>query len=201
LLAIALLFTFGLAAIPSTSAQSCDTPAIVKDLVKRLKDECKKLDGPQAETSTCTANRAKLLKMIEKWNELVGNSALRIGPREMEFGVEQTGTLVAPADRRFVSQIIEPGKGATITVTKRAASVGPSKTRGVCVVNICAVDLDTGAETGLATHTFESNADIGAQTVKTFSSAQVGNKILIVRLDGKGGIGDRFPFSFKAAKN
>lgn len=201
LLAIALLLAVVFAAIPSTNAQNCDTPAFVKDLVKKLKDECKKLEGAEAETSTCTAKRDKLLKMITKWNELVGNSPLRLGPRDMEFGVLQTGTLVAPANRRFVSQIIEPGKGASITVTKREATIPPKKTKGICVVNICAVDLNTGAETSLATHTFDSNADIGAQVVKTFSASQVGNKVIIVLLDGKGGIGDRFPYSFKATKD
>lgn len=201
ILAIALVAAIGFAAIPSTEAQNCDIPAFVKDLVKKLKDECKKLEGPDAETSKCTAKRARFLELVQKWNTLVGNSPLRIGPREMEFGIPQTGTLVAPGDRRFVSQLIEPDKGATVTVTKQAASLGRDKTRGICVVNICAIDLDSGAESKLATHTFDSNADIGAQMVKSFSSSQVGNKVLIVRLDGKGGLGDRFPYSFKAAKN
>ena len=201
LLALALLAAIGFAAIPSTEAQNCDTPAFVKDLVKKLKDECKKLEGPDAETSKCTAKRARFLELVRKWNELVGNSPLRLGPREMDFNVEQTGTLVAPGNRRFVSQLIEPDKGASVTVTKRAATVGREKTRGICVVSICAVDLDTGVESNLASHTFNSNADIGAQVVKSFSASQVGNKVLIVKLDGKGGIGDRFPFAFKATKN
>jgi hypothetical protein len=199
LLAIALLFAICFAASPGADAQSCDTPAIVKDLVKKLKDECKKLEGPDAETSKCTEKRARLLQMIAKWNELVGNSPLRIGPREMEFGIEQTGVLITPGDRRFISQIIEPDKGASVTVIKRAATVGPEKTRGECIVSICAVDLNTGAETSLATHTFVENADVGTQMVKDFSASQVGNKVLIVRLDGKG-VGARFPFSFKATK-
>jgi hypothetical protein len=201
LLAITLLFAIAFAALPSADAQSCDIPAFVKDLVKKLKDECKKLEGPDAETSKCTAKRARFLELVQKWNTLVGNSQLRLGPREMEFGVTQTGTLVAPADRRFVSQLIEPDKGATITVTKQEATIPPKKTKGICVVNICAIDLDTGAETGLATHTFDSNADIGASVSKSFSASQVGNKVIIVRLDGKGGVGDRFPYSFKSTKN
>lgn len=200
LLTTALMFAIGIAIIPSSNAQDCDIPNVVKDLVKKLNDECKKLEGEDAKTSTCTKKQARLVKMVEKWNSLVGNSSLRIGPREMEFGIEQTGSLLTPGDRRFVSQIIEPGKGVTVNVTKRAASIGDDDTKGGCVVNICAVDLDTGAESKLATHTFEGNASIGTQMNKSFSSSQVGNKVLIVRLDGKG-VGKRFPYSFKATKN
>ena len=65
LLAISLVFAIGVVALPSASAQSCDIPAFVKDFVKNLRDECKKLEGPNATTSTCTKKQAALLKLVE----------------------------------------------------------------------------------------------------------------------------------------
>ena len=176
LIAITLLVAVGFVAIPAASADSCDIPAFVKDFVKNLKDECKKLEGPQASTSTCTKKQATLLKLVDKWNTLVQNSPLRLGPRDIAFGQDQLGTVIAPGDRRFVSQPIEPTKGVTISVKKRAPAVGDEPTKGGCVVTVCAVDLDSAAETSLASFTFESDAKVGTEFNKSFSAAQVGKR-------------------------
>ncbi len=200
-LTVTMLCAIAIAALPSADAQSCQIPSVITDLVKKLKEECKKVDPTAENTSKCTENRQKFLQLVEKWNTLVGNSSLRLGPRDMEWNTDQNGTLVAPGDRRFVSQLIEKGKGVTITVTKKEPVVGPKDTKGGCVVSICAVDLDTGAETNLATHTFENGAKAGTSMTKTFSASQAGNKILVVKLDGKGSVGDRFPYTFRPTKN
>jgi hypothetical protein len=199
LLAITLLFAVGVVALPSANA-ACDIPAFIKEFVKNLKDECKKLEGPQASTSTCTKKQASLLKLVDKWNGLVSNSPLRLGPRDTAFGQDQVGTIVAPGDRRFVTQPIEPTKGVTISVKKRAPLVGENPTKGGCVVSVCAVDLDSAAETTLTSFTFESDAKVGTEFLKSFSASQVGNKVIIVKLDGKG-IAARFPYTYKATKN
>lgn len=200
LLAISLVFAIGVVALPSVNAQSCDIPAFIKDFVKNLKEECKKLEGPQAATSTCTKKEAQLLKIVEKWNSLVANSPLRLGPRDTAFGQDQFGTVIAPADRRFVSQPIEPTKGVTISVKKRAPIAGDQPTKGGCVVTVCAVDLDSAAETSLASFTFDPDAKVGTEFNKSFTSSQVGNKVIIVKLDGKG-LAARFPYTYKATKN
>lgn len=200
LIAIALVLAVGFVTLPSASAQSCDIPGFVKDFVKNLKDECKKLEGPQASTSTCTKKEQRLLQLIEKWNTLVQNSPLRLGPRETAFGSEQVGTVIAPGDRRFVSQPIEPNKGVTISVKKRAPIAGDQPTKGGCFVTVCAVDLDSSAETSLASFTFEPDAKVGTEFSKSFPSSQVGNKVIIVKLDGKG-LAARFPYTYKATKN
>ena len=200
LLAISLVFAIGVVALPSASAESCDIPGFVKDFVKNLKEECKKLEGPQASTSTCTKKQASLVKLVEKWNSLVQNSPLKLGPRDTAFGSEQFGTVIAPGDRRFVSQPIEPTKGVTISVKKRAPLVGDKPTKGGCVVTVCAVDLETAAETSLASFTFESDVKEGTEFSKSFSASQVGNKVIIVKLDGKG-LAARFPYTYKATKN
>lgn len=200
MIAITLLLAVGFVALPSASADSCDIPAFVKDFVKNLRDECKKLEGPNAATSTCTKKQATLLKLVDKWNGLVQNSPLRLGPRDTAFGQDQFGTVVAPGDRRFVSQPIEPGKGVTISVKKRAPVVGDEPTKGGCVVTVCAVDLDSAAETSLASFTFEKDDKVGTEFSKSFSASQVGNKVVIVKLDGKG-IAARFPYTYRATKN
>lgn len=199
LIAITLLFAVGFVALPSANA-ACDIPAFVKEFVKKIKDECKKLEGANAETSTCTKKQAALLKLVEKWNGLVQNSPLRLGPRDTAFGQDQVGTIVAPADRRFVTQPIEPTKGVTISVKKRAAAIGDKDTKGGCVVTVCAVDLDSATESSLASFTFESDAKVGTEFSKSFSASQVGNKVIIVKLDGKG-LAARFPYTYKATKN
>ena len=196
LLIATLMFTLlaGFAGVPAANAQDCNVPTAVASLIKQLRDECKKLEGDQANTSTCTSKRASFLKLVDAWNRLVSGSSLQIGPRDMEFGSVQTGNLLAPADRRFISQLIEPEKGVTISVKK----TGDGKAD--CIVNICAVDLNTGAETKLSRDTIDGNAAVGTEVKRSFTSAQVGNKIVIVRLDGKG-VGKRFPYSFTATKN
>ena len=200
LLAISLVFAIGVVALPSASAQSCDIPAFVKDFVKNLRDECKKLEGPNAATSTCTKKQAALLKLVDKWNGLVQNSPLRLSPRDTTFGQDQLGTVIAPGDRRFVSQPIEPGKGVTISVKKRAPAIGEKDTKGGCVVTVCAVDLDSASESSLASFTFDPDAKVGTEFSKSFSTSQVGNKVIIVKLDGKG-IAARFPYTYRATKN
>lgn len=200
LLAISLVFAIGVVALPSASAQSCDIPAFVKDFVKNLRDECKKLEGPNATTSTCTKKQAALLKLVDKWNGLVQNSPLRLSPRDTTFGQDQLGTVIAPGDRRFVSQPIEPGKGVTISVKKRAPAIGEKDTKGGCVVTVCAVDLDSASESSLASFTFDPDAKVGTEFSKSFSTSQVGNKVIIVKLDGKG-IAARFPYTYRATKN
>jgi hypothetical protein len=200
LLVISLVFAIGVVALPSASADTCDIPGFVKDFVKNLKEECKKLEGAQASTSTCTKKQASLLKLIEKWNGLVQNSPLRLGPRDTAFGSDQFGTVIAPGDRRFITQPIEPTKGVTISVKKRAPLAGDQPTKGGCVVTVCSVDLDSATETSLASFTFEADAKVGTEFTKTFSASQVGNKVITVKLDGKG-LAARFPYTYKATKN
>ena len=183
----------GITVVPA-SAQDCNVPNSLAGLIKQLRDECKKLEGAEANTSTCTSKRSTFLKLVDAWNSIVSGSSLQIGPRDMQWATPQTGNLLAPADRRFISQLIEEGKGVTVSVKKREDG------RADCIVNICAVDLNTGAETKLSSDTIDGNAAVGTELKKTFSASQVGNKILVVRLDGKG-VGKRFPYTFTATKN
>lgn len=184
----------GFAGVPNVSAQDCNVPSSLASLIKQLRDECKKLEGDQANTSTCTSKRSTFLKLVDAWNGIVSGSSLQIGPRDMAWGTPQTGNLLAPADRRFISQLIEEGKGVTISVKKSGDG------KADCIVNICAVDLNTGAESKLSSDTIDGNAAVGAEIKKTFSASQVGNKVLVVRLDGKG-VAKRFPYTFTATKN
>src|SRR6185295_11406671 len=111
----------------------------------------------------------RLVQLVEKWNSLVQNSPLRLGPRDTAFGSEQFGTVIAPADRRFVSQPIEPGKGVTISIKKRAPLAGDQPTKGGCVVTVCSVDLDSATESSLASFTFDPDAKVGTEFTKTFA--------------------------------
>jgi hypothetical protein len=187
------VFTFSFVSMPAANAQ-CNVPPVVKELAKKLADKCKALEGTSSKFADCSKKIATFKTLMQSWNELVGNSSLKLGPRDMEWNTPQTGNLVAPADRRFVSQLIEEGKGATITVKKTGDG------RASCEVYICAVDIDTQAETSLGSFTFDDNAKPGEVQSKSFSAAQVGKKVIVVRLNGKG-LASRFPYEFKASKN
>ena len=187
------VFTFSFASTPSANAQ-CNVPPVVKDLAKKVAEKCKSLEGTNSKFADCSKKIQTFKTLVETWNGLVGNSSLKIGPRDMAWDTPQTGNLVAPIDRRFISQLIEDGKGATITVKKTGEG------KATCEVYVCAVDIDTQAETSLASFTFDGNANVGAQFSKSFSAAQVGKKVIVVRLNSKG-LAARFPFEFKASKN
>lgn len=187
------VFTFSFASTPTANAQ-CNVPPVVKDLAKKLADKCKSLEGTNSKFADCSKKITTFKTLVQSWNELVGNSSLKIGPREMAWDTPQVGNLVAPIDRRFVSQLIEEGKGATISVKKTGEG------RAVCEVYICAVDIDTQAETSLGSFTFDNDAKPGTVQTKSFSASQVGKKVIVVRLNSKG-LAARFPFEFKASKN
>ncbi|HKS43186.1 MAG TPA: hypothetical protein VJX74_21405 [Blastocatellia bacterium] len=187
------VFTFSFASMPTANAQ-CNVPPVVKELAKKLADKCKSLEGTNSKFADCSKKITTFKTLVQSWNELVGNSSLKIGPREMAWDTPQIGNLVAPIDRRFVSQLIEEGKGATISVKKTGEG------RAVCEVYICAVDIDTQAETSLGSFTFDNDAKPGTVQTKSFSASQVGKKVIVVRLNSKG-LAARFPFEFKASKN
>jgi hypothetical protein len=187
------VFTFSFALMPSANAQ-CNVPPVVKELAKKLAEKCKSLEGTSSKFADCSKKISTFKTLVQSWNELVGNSSLKIGPRDMAWDTPQIGNLVAPIDRRFVSQLIEEGKGATISVKKTGEG------RAVCEVYICAVDIDTQAETSLGSFTFDKDANPGTVQTKSFSASQVGKKVIVVRLNSKG-LAARFPFEFKASKN
>jgi len=187
------VFTFSFVSMPSANAQ-CNVPPVVKDLAKKLAEKCKALEGTNSKFADCSKKITTFKTLVQSWNELVGNSSLKIGPREMAWDTPQIGNLVAPIDRRFVSQLIEEGKGATISVKKTGEG------KAVCEVYICAVDIDTQAETSLGSFTFDKDANPGTVQTKSFSASQVGKKVIVVRLNSKG-LAARFPFEFKASKN
>ncbi len=187
------VFTFSFVSMPTADAQ-CNVPPVLKELAKKLSDKCKSLEGTNSKFADCSKKIETFKNLTQTWNNLVGNSSLKIGPRDMEWNTPQIGNLVAPADRRFISQPLEEGKGATISVKKTADG------RAACEVYICAVDIDTQAESTLGSFTFDNDAKVGTVLSKSFSGAQVGKKIIVVRLNGKG-IASRFPYEFKAVKN
>jgi hypothetical protein len=188
------LFTVIFTSTPNANAQNCQTPPVLKELAKKLAEKCKSLEGSNSKFADCSKKIQVFKQLEDAWNSLVGNSSLKIGPREMEWNTVQTGNILAPGDRRFISKPIEDGKGATINIKKSGEG------RAELVVNVCAVDIDTQAETNLASFTFDSDAKVGSTFNKSFSAAQVGKKIIVVFLNGKG-LAKRFPLEFKASKN
>jgi len=112
-LKLATLLALGVAmiAIPSTIAitaanADCGVPAIVKDLLKKASEECKKQEGSDATLKECSSKPSILVAIANTWNSIVGpDSAAVIGPRLNKFGTPQDGRILNPGTRLFYTQV------------------------------------------------------------------------------------------------
>ncbi|HXG93698.1 MAG TPA: hypothetical protein VNN73_15240 [Blastocatellia bacterium] len=177
-----------LTALPAAFAADCKTPGALLDLMKKISQECKNDGG--TDLKNCVEDPSKYAKLVRAWNSFVGNGPLHIGPRQIEFGVAQRGNLVAPGDRRFIS---EPLDKDSVTISVKKTGEG----KAICELSICKVDAN-GVVTNIGSFTFPSDAPVGKEFSQTFTGVKA--CALDVLLNGKGGIGARFPMEFKATK-
>ncbi|HWP42959.1 MAG TPA: hypothetical protein VNO14_06980 [Blastocatellia bacterium] len=178
------------AAMPSARADECKSlTQIATSIFSKFAEECKK-EG-EADTKKCTLS-AKFRAIVERLNAFANNSWATLGPRKIEFGTTQTGTLIIPGDRTFLSSTPLDKNSATITITKKDG-------RGGAVVTICKVN-DKGVYTKLKEFRFDTG-DPKSPVTRTETVSGVQNHILQVRLDGQGGgPGSRLAFDFKVTK-
>jgi hypothetical protein len=187
LFALTLVLGFMSASSVGVFAQ-CDSGAI-GELIKKMVAECKK-EGA-ANTAQCVQDDSKLAKVARALNTLTGNGSLTIGPRYIEFGKNQDGTVQAPGNRTFVSGAPLEKNGASFSLTHHDGNAKLG-------VTVCKID-GTGKATRLENFTLDGSSMKDGETVSKSYSGLKG-QFLQVFLDGQGVL-KKFKLTFKATQN
>src|ERR1044071_5977080 len=209
-----MLLALNQAAAPEAKAQNCKSPAqIVTNIWKKWGDTiiavgcvaksaaatsaAAPVTGGASLVATatlslqCIRNTQKYKESIEKmvtlFNDLADNGPATLGPRRIEFGNPQTGVLVGPMDRTFVSVYPLDKDSVTFRVKKIE---GDSKVEGV----ICKINTQ-GTVTNLAVFETGDNDPDGKEYVKTVTG--VSNHLVQIRLNGKSAV-KKFRYQFRA---
>ena len=196
-LKLATLLALGIAmiAIPSTIAitaanADCGVPSIVKDLLKKASEECKKQEGSDATLKECSSKPSILVAIANTWNSIVGpDSAAVIGPRLNKFGTPQDGRILNPGTRLFYTQVSDKDT-VSFKVKKRGGKAG-------CDISICAVD-ENGNSSSLGKVSFPADAEVGKEISQSVNLSK--GKVLQLFFDGNGGPGKVFEFTLTTSK-
>jgi hypothetical protein len=191
------LLTLGLAiiAIPSTIAitsanADCGVPSVVKDLLKKASEECKKQEGSDATLKECSNKPSILVAIKNIWNQIVGpDSAATIGPRLNNFNVAQNGKALVPGGRLFYTQVSDKDT-VSFKITKRGGKAG-------CDISICAVD-ENGVPTPLGKVSFAPDAEVGKEISQSVNLSK--GKVLQLYFDPNGGLARAFEFTLLTSK-
>jgi hypothetical protein len=129
-------------------------------------------------------------KMVDYFNEKANNGWATIGPRRIDFGSTQEGTLIGPGERVFLSPAPLDKDSVTIHVKKLGG-------KGKSTVVVCKID-ENNVQTKLEEFEFaEGDDNTGQEITKTVSG--VSNRLLQVHLAGKS-LTREFHYSFNASK-
>ena len=130
-------------------------------------------------SAQCIKNASKYKEaaeaMVGVFNALADNGPATIGPRRIEFGSRQNGTLIGRVDRTFISVYPMDKPSVTFKIKKLDGE-------GSIDAVICKVDAD-GRLTNLATVSFSENDPNGKEVSKSVSGVE--NQLVQIRLDGK----------------
>ncbi|MGA9774132.1 MAG: hypothetical protein WBV94_34190 [Blastocatellia bacterium] len=211
-----IMLALGATAAPATKAQNCKSPAqIVNNIWKKWGDTIiavgcvaksaaataatapvtggASLVATATLSATCIKNTQKYKEAIEKmvslFNDLADNGPATLGPRRIEFGNLQTGVLLGPMDRTFVSVYPMDKDSVTFRVKKVE---GESKVEVV----ICKINTQ-GTVTNLAVFETDDDDPDGKEYVRTVTG--VSNHLVQIRLNGKSAV-KKFKYQFRATK-
>lgn len=211
-----MILAFGVTTVPKAEAQNCKSPAqIVSNIWKKWGDTIiavgcvaksaaataatapvtggASLVATATLSATCIKNTQKYKEAIEKmvslFNDLADNGPATLGPRRIEFGDLQTGVLLGPMDRTFVSVYPMDKDSVTFRIKKVE---GESKVEVV----ICKINTQ-GTVTNLSVFETDDNDPDGKEYVKTVTG--VSNHLVQIRLNGKSAV-KKFKYQFRATK-
>ncbi len=197
-----LILLFHTSVAPSAQAQRCESLAqIFTDVWKKWGDTIIKvgcviksasetsaaapatagasLAATAALSAKCIKNATKYKvaaeEMVRLFNQLADNGQATLGPRRIEFGTNQFGTLIGPSNRTFVSVYPMDKNSITFKVKKLE---GESKAEVV----ICKIDADNKI-TNLAVFNFTGDEKDGTEIVKTVTGVE--NHLVQIRLNGQ----------------
>lgn len=144
-------------------------------------------------SSTCIKNAAKYKEaaeaMVRLFNQLADNGQATLGPRRIEFGSPQSGTLIGPSNRTFVSVYPMDKNSVSFKVKKLEGD-------GKVEVVICRIDGESKL-TNLAVFNFTGDEKDGTEIVKTVSGVE--NNLVQIRLNGQSAV-KKFKYQFIATK-
>lgn len=147
-----------------------------------------------ASTLTCVKNATKYAEateqMVKFFNERANNSRWTIGPRRIEWGKVQTGTVISTASRVFISAAPVDKDSITVKVKKNDGKAQAD-------IIICKVD-EKGRFVKLAQVEFaEGDANVGQEITKTVSGVQ--GHLVQVRIDADSAV-RKFEYQLKVTK-
>lgn len=216
LVVMLMILAFSVTTVPKAEAQNCKSPAqIVSNIWKKWGDTIiavgcvaksaaatsaaapvtagASLVATATLSATCIKNTQKYKEAIEKmvslFNDLADNGPATLGPRRIEFGNLQTGVLLGPMDRTFVSVYPMDKDSVTFRIKKVE---GESKVEVV----ICKINTE-GTVTNLSVFETDDNDPDGKEYVKTVTG--VSNHLVQIRLNGKSAV-KKFKYQFRATK-
>lgn len=170
-----LLFTL-IAAAPLTASAAKECSGFNPDkLIAATSRACTKLEGGKrfdCDPDKMARTGADIKEWLGIWNDVANNGGATIGPRTISWNATQSGRILAPGDRTWVSEMPASG-GASIRVRYKGG-------KAAVVISYCSVDAD-GAVTLLGMQ----NAHNTSPAALTFSPEEIDGKHLIVRIDGK----------------
>jgi len=144
-------------------------------------------------SATCIKNATKYKEaaeaMVKLFNALADNGQATLGPRRIEFGNPQNGTLIGPSNRTFVSVYPMDKNSITFKVKKIE---GDGKVEAV----ICRIDADNNI-TNLAVFNFTGDEKDGTEIVRTVTGVE--NQLVQIRLNGQSAV-KKFKYQFIATK-
>lgn len=144
---------------------------------------CKEGSGCKDAQSRVQKLYAEVDKVVKWWNSMTKGTWAQLGPRNFSFGQKNKGTLVAPGDRTWISTL--PAKNDWVSVALTKSDGAGDATAYVCVA-------DEKGKLELAT-SFDVDKN---GTVKRKISGVAG-KVVVVRLDGKGGVGKKLEYQLE----
>lgn len=147
-----------------------------------------------AATLNCIKNAQKYSEAVEKmvkfFNENAGNSRWKIGPRRIEWGTAQTGSVVSTLSRVFISAAPVDKDSITVKVKKVDG-------RAQADIIICKVD-EKGNFVKLAQVEFaEGNDNIGQVITKTVTGVK--GHLVQVRIDADSAV-KKFEYQLTVSK-
>ncbi len=145
-------------------------------------------------TLNCIKNASKYAaaveKMVKYFNENAGNSRWKIGPRRIDWGAVQTGTVISTASRVFISAAPIDKDSVTVKVKKVDG-------RAQADIIICKVD-EKGTLVKLAQVEFaEGDDNIGQEITKTVTGVK--GHLVQVRIDADSVV-KKFEYQVKITK-
>lgn len=173
------------ALLPSVAQASCRTGGkIAADLWKKWGDEailigCAAAAVEGVPFGTCMKTAAFYQKIaqatVKFWNVAAANSWATIGPRRIEFGESQSGTLVSTAGRMFMSALPLEVDKVTVRIEKQDGRAGAK-------ITLCSFPAE-GAPQTLVEIDFDKGNDDGKILVREVGGLK--GRILGVHMDAK----------------